>query len=97
LLELVERAGVLLHLVDINQENITMSYDIIRNELVKYGLEEKIEVIALSKCDSLTLEEIKQKQLILEKHTKKKIYAISSAAKQGITQVLRQLKKYIVV
>jgi GTPase len=93
----VERAGVLLHLVDINQENITMSYDIIRNELVKYGLEEKIEVIALSKCDSLTLEEIKQKQLILEKHTKKKIYAISSAAKQGITQVLRQLKKYIVV
>jgi GTP-binding protein len=91
----VERAGVLLHLIDITQDDIIQAYKTIRHELVEYGLEEKIEVIALSKCDSLSEDEVKKKQSLLKKHTKQKVFAISSAAKQGITEVLRELKAHI--
>ncbi|MEK6734570.1 MAG: GTPase ObgE [Pseudomonadota bacterium] len=91
----VERAGVLLHLIDITSEDIIGSYETIRHELNEYGLEDKIEVIALSKCDSLSEAEIKKKKKLLEKYTKKEVFTISSAAKQGITQVLRKLYEYI--
>lgn len=91
----VERSGVLLHLIDITQENIIAAYKTIRNELVEYGLENKVEIIALNKCDSLPDEEIKNKQKELKKHTNKKIYAISAAAKQGISPILRDLLQHI--
>lgn len=91
----VERSGVLLHLIDITHDDIIDAYKTIRNELVEYGLEDKTEVIALSKCDSLSEEEIKKKQKLIEKYTKKKVFAISAAAKQGITPVLRKLREHI--
>ena len=47
---------------------------------MEYGLEDKIEVIALSKCDCLSEDEIKKKKALLKKHTKQEIYAISAAA-----------------
>ncbi len=91
----VERSGVLLHLIDITQEDIVDAYEVIRHELVEYGLEDKVEVIALSKCDCLTEEEIKKKKAILKKHTKQEIFAISAAAGQGVTPVLRKLREHI--
>lgn len=90
----VERSGVLLHLIDVTQEDIIQAYETIRYELVEYGLENKTEVIALSKCDSLSEDEIKQKQALLKKHTGQKIHIISAAAGKGIKPVLRELYKY---
>jgi GTP-binding protein len=94
-LQHVERAGVLLHLIDITQDDIILAYKTIRKELDEYGLAEKVEVLALSKCDSLSEAEVKKKQKQLSKHTKKEVYTISSAARQGITTVLRELRKHI--
>lgn len=91
----VERSGVLLHLVDITQDDVITAYTVIRNELLEYGLEDKTEVIALSKCDSLCEKEIEQKKNLLSKHTGKQVYAISSASKQGVQEILRELKKEI--
>ncbi len=91
----VERSGVLLHLVDITQDDIVGAYKTIRHELVEYGLEDKTEVIVLSKCDSLSEAEIKKKQALLKKYTKKEVYAMSAAAKQGVTPVLRKLREHI--
>ncbi len=91
----VERSGVLLHLIDITQDDIIRAYEIIRNEMEEYGLEDKVEVIALSKCDSLCEEEIKLKQALLAKHIKKDVYAISSLSKQGVTAILRKLREHI--
>ena len=64
-----ERCSVLLHLVDINSEDIIKEYNIIRKELKQYSktLFEKYEVIALTKCDSITEEEIKEKKQMLSK------------------------------
>lgn len=87
----VERAGVLLHLIDATSEDIIDSYKIIRNELVEYGLEDKKEIIALSKCDALPEEEITKKITLIKKHTKNSVHAISSASKMGIKEVIREL------
>lgn len=94
-LQHVERSGVLLHLIDITSEDVIADYEVIRHELVEYGLEDKIEVIALSKCDSLSEQEVEKIAKKMRKHTGKEVYPISSVAKQGITSVLRQLRKYI--
>lgn len=51
----VERCHVLLHLVDINEEDIGIAYHTIRQELAAYGgeLADKAEIVALSKCDTV--------------------------------------------
>jgi GTP-binding protein len=51
----IERCRVLLHLVDANVEDVADSYRTVRDELENYGegLEEKAEVIALNKADTM--------------------------------------------
>jgi GTP-binding protein len=51
----VERTSVLLHLVDITQDDIVGAYRTIRNELAMYGggLADKREVVVLNKSDAL--------------------------------------------
>jgi GTPase len=91
----VERSGVLLHLVDATQEDVLEAYKTIRHELIEYGLEGKTEVIALSKCDSLTKDEIKNKEESLKQHTKQNIHIMSSLSKLGVPEVLRELRMHI--
>jgi GTP-binding protein len=51
----IERTKVLLHLVDANSEDVAEAYRIVRDELEAYGagLEDKPEVVALNKADTL--------------------------------------------
>ena len=51
----IERCRVLLHLVDANAEDVADAYRTVRNELEAYGagLEDKAEVVALNKADTL--------------------------------------------
>lgn len=95
-----ERCGVLLHLVDINSNDILRDYKIIRKELKQYNpkLAKKDEIIGLSKCDTLSKEEIEQKKALLEKEVKKGtiIFVISSVSKIGIIDILREIKKKVI-
>jgi GTP-binding protein len=94
----VERAGILLHLVDGTQEDVAGAYKTIRNELKSYSeiLAEKDEIVALNKCDALTKEEVKEKSAALKKASKKKkIYAISGVTGDGVQDVLREMIKII--
>ncbi|MEL7302390.1 MAG: GTPase ObgE [Pseudomonadota bacterium] len=52
----LERCGVLLHLVDVTSEDVAADYEVVRGELEAYGadLEDKEEIVALSKCDAVT-------------------------------------------
>ncbi len=102
----VERCGVLLHLIDASAENVVENYTIIREELAGYSPEllEKAEVIALNKIDLLESPEVKKKVTALKSYLKKqgqkspKVFAISGATTEGVTEVLRELcaaiKKY---
>ncbi len=94
----VERTSVLLHLLDGTEEEVVKNYQIVREELEKYNLEisEKIEIVALNKCDALSDSEIEFKKRQLEHITKKPIYLLSGVAKFGLDAILRELNKVII-
>lgn len=93
----VERAGILLHLIDGTQEDVVTAYKTIRKELKAYSAElyKKPELIALNKCDALLDEEIKEKCAALKKASKKKVWPISAVSGEGIKPVLREMLKVI--
>ncbi|MGS1018233.1 GTPase ObgE [Allosphingosinicella humi] len=51
----IERCRVILHLVDANSESVAEAYRIVRGELDAYGagLEDKAEIVALNKADTM--------------------------------------------
>ncbi len=91
----VDRTAVLLHLIDVYNNDAGEAYQIIRNELDKYSdLKDRPEIVALTKCEGVDDDIVKmQMTSILEKNPDAKIYAISSAAHQGLTELLRELKQ----
>lgn len=90
----VDRTAVLLHLIDIYNDDAGEAYQTIRTELNKYSdLKDRPEIVALTKCEGVDEDIIKmQMTSILEKNPDAKIFAISSAAHQGLKELLRELK-----
>src|SRR5690606_25405375 len=76
----VERTKVLLHLIDITQDDVVQAYKTIRAELKAYGhgLAKKAEVIAFNKADALPPEEAEEKRKAFTKSTRKKPLLISA-------------------
>ena len=89
----VDRTAVLLHLVDIYNNDAGEAYRIIRGELEKYSdLRDRPEVVALTKCEGVDKEIIEmQMASILAVNPDAKIFAISAAAHQGLEELLREL------
>jgi len=93
----VERTRVLLHLVSAREEDVAESYRVIRGELTAYGngLEDKIEILALSQADLLSDEERAEKVAALEAASGLKPMLLSSATRAGIDDVQRALMRII--
>lgn len=93
----VERTAVLLHLVDVYNDDAGAAYQAIRNELSKYAdLAERPEIVALTKCEGVDEEIIKmQMASILAKNPGTKIFAISSQAHTGLAELLREIYNQI--
>lgn len=95
----VSRCSVLLHLIDVNSNDITKDYQTIRSELSAYSpqIAKKPEIIALTKAETLTDDLIDmQLQLLAEVLPKKaKVYVISAFAKRGLDDLLFSLKKQV--
>lgn len=94
----VERTSVLLHLIDIYEENPDEQYKIIREELKKYQPEllTRPEIIALTKAEGMDAEMIDFQISKLHKVAgDSQIFAISSSAHQGLKEVLRALRKQV--
>lgn len=91
----VERTAVLLHLVDIYNDDAGEAYRIIRQELSRYGnLGDRPELVALTKCEGVDKEIIAmQRQSILEVNPQAQVMAISAQAGTGIKALLRELVK----
>ena len=92
-----ERCRVILHLVDGTGEDAGADYKTVRDELDAYGngLTDKIEIVALSKTDSMTPDAIKKQLARLKKASKTTPMLLSSASGQGVVDVLRALFKVI--
>ena len=93
----VDRTAVLLHLVDVYNDDAGEAYETIRHELDKYSdLKDRPEIVALTKCEGLDEEIIKmQMASILAKNKDAKIFTISSSAHQGLDELLFALKDEI--
>jgi GTP-binding protein len=89
----VERCAVLLHLVDGTSSTITKDYRTIIGELDAYGhgLADKPRITAINKIDALDAKTLSTRRRALEKASGGKVFAISGASGQGLTDVLRAL------
>ena len=93
----VDRTAVLLHLVDIYNDDAGEAYQTIRTELEKYSdLASRPEIVALTKCEGVDDDIVKmQMSSILEKNPAAKVFTISSSAHQGLTELLRELGQLV--
>lgn len=89
----IDRTAVLLHLIDVYNDDAGEAYQTIKNELEKYSdLASRPEVVALTKCEGVDDDIVKmQMSSILAKNPDAKVFAISSSAYQGIKDLLREL------
>jgi len=93
----IERCRVLLHLVDANSEDVAEAYRIVRDELDAYGsgLEDKPEVVALNKADTLDDELLDALSDELEEECGMRPYRLSGATGIGSEAVLDQIIRHL--
>ncbi|OAN49208.1 GTPase ObgE [Paramagnetospirillum marisnigri] len=93
----IERCRVLLHLIDGTEEDVAEAYRIVRGELAAYGggLDEKPEVVALNKCDSLTSDDIEAKLAALTEACGSEVLPLSGVSGVGLKPVLAKLFEHI--
>ena len=94
----VDRTAVLLHLIDIYNNDAGEAYATIRKELEEYSdLASRPEIVALTKCEGVDEDIIKmQTASILEKNPDAKVFTISSQAHQGLEELLREIKEIVI-
>ncbi len=93
----VERCAAVLHLVDGSADDPAQDYLTIRKELENYdgGIENKPEIIVLSKCDILTPERLEDVKTALETVCGNSVHIISSVANQGLKPVLSAIYQHV--
>jgi GTP-binding protein len=89
----IERCRVLLHLIDATAEDVGAAYRIVREELEAYGhdLADKPEIVALTKADALTPEDIQGQAARLKRVAKKAPLVVSAHSGEGVPQALRSV------
>lgn len=93
----VERTNVLLHLVDVTEEDVAGAYRTVRRELKAYGggLDRKKEIVALSKCDAVDEATLKDRLAQLKKAARKTPLVLSAVAGMGVKEALFALTREI--
>ncbi len=89
----IERCEIILHLIDANSEDLEKDYNIIRGELEAYGTElaEKEELIAISKCDSITEEIAEERAAELSNLLGKEVITLSAVSGYNLERTLLRL------
>jgi GTP-binding protein len=93
----VERCRVLLHLVDATGGDPAGAYRVVRGELEAYGhgLDEKPEVVALSKIDALDTPARDKAAKALAKAAGRKPLLLSAVSGEGVDRALQMLMREI--
>lgn len=88
----VERTSVLVHLIDVYQDNVAQAYETIQKELKAYSddLTKRPQVVALNKIDGVEPAIIKIKLNDLQKvvPAKTQLFAISAQSNTGVKELL---------
>ncbi len=95
----VERTAVLVHLIDAYQADVAEAYKTIQAELAAYkiDLSQKPHMVALTKIEGLDKDIIADQLAKLKKIIPKNtpLFAISALTKQGLPELLRQIRKIV--
>ena len=93
----IERCKTLLHLIDITENNLFVSYNQVRKELSKYGkdLAKKKEIVVLNKIDLVEEEEKVEKIKKLNSKLKKNIFVMSTMDKKSVSDIKSKLVNYV--
>ncbi len=93
----IERCKTLLHLIDITQDDLFISYNQVRKELSKYSkdLVKKKEIVVLNKTDLIDEEEKKEKIKKLKNKLKKNIFLMSTMDKKSVSDIKSKLVNYV--
>ena len=95
----VSRCSVLVHLIDVNSNDIAADYKTIRGELAAYSKEiaKKPEIVLLTKIETLPDDLVEMQLELLKAVLPKKtlVFTISAYAKRGLDTVLFELKKEV--
>lgn len=95
----VERTAVILHLIDVYNEDPAAAYRTIRHELERYSktVASLPEIVALTKIEGLDQDVIAMQRDALSAVVPKgtDVYAISSQAHMGTTELLRELSRLV--
>ncbi len=93
----IERCKTLLHLIDITEDDLFISYNQVRKELSKYSkdLVKKKEIVVLNKTDLIDEEEKKEKIKKLKNKLKKNIFFMSTMDKKSVTDIKSKLVNYV--
>ena len=93
----IERCKSLLHLIDINEQDIIKSYKQVRKELGKYSknLLKKDEIIVFNKVDLITKEDLEIKKKNFTTKIKKDILILSNLNKKMVSNIKSKLIKYV--
>ena len=89
----IERCHSLIHVIDITNENLVKSYNIIINELKSYDedLVNKNKIIVLNKCDLLKKEEVDKIRIDFENFINLKVHLISTMSGEGIDRLINEI------
>ena len=93
----IERTKILIHLIDVFADDPINDFLIIDNELKKYGngLIDKYRIVIFNKTELVEEEYLKSMTKKLENLSKKKVLAISSSLRKGLTQLLSEVWKKV--
>ena len=93
----IERCKTLLHLIDITENDLFVSYNQVRKELSKYGrdLDKKKEIVVLNKIDLVEEEEKVEKIKKLNSKLKKNIFLMSTMDKKSVSDIKSKLVNYV--
>ena len=93
----IERCKTLLHLIDVNEENLVNCYNQVRKELGNYSknLLKKKEVIVFNKIDLIDNTQLAEKIKIFTKKLKKQVLTLSTLKKNSISQIKSKLANYV--
>ena len=93
----IERCKTLLHLIDINEDDLISSYKQVRNELKNYGKEliKKKEIIVFNKIDLIKKNDLQKKVNEFEIKIKKKTFNMSTIESKSVAKIKSKLINYV--
>ena len=93
----IERCKVLLHLIDISENDLANSYLQVRDEMRKYSAEllKKEEIIVFNKIDLIDEDKINEKIKDFKKVIKKSAFITSTLDKKSVSDIKSKLLNYV--